>query len=117
MQVQSLFRCCAVMTYLIRFHLQTGRGLVEDMIPPVECELLSFLVANLQTRDVQEVTNGKRTEMLTTNLHHCTLTPPLSHFTLTLIASDMPFSARPSPLPEDRVDRVKHLRLPYHSGV
>lgn len=32
------------------------------------------------------------------------LTPPLSHFTLTLIASDMPFSARPSPLPEDGMD-------------
>lgn len=27
------------------------------------------------------------------------LTPPLSHFTLTLIASEMPFSAFPRPLP------------------
>ncbi|KAG7216535.1 hypothetical protein INR49_002022, partial [Caranx melampygus] len=34
-------------------HLQTGRGLVEDMIPPVEGELLSFLMANLQTRDIE----------------------------------------------------------------
>lgn len=46
-------------------------------------------------------------------MYHCTLTPPLSHFTLTLIASDMPFSARPSPLPEGRVDSVRKLFLPY----
>lgn len=35
------------------------------------------------------------------------LTPPLSHLTLTLMASDMPFSARPSPLPADRADPMR----------
>lgn len=43
-------------------------------------------------------------------VHRITLTPPLSHFTLTLIASDMPFSARPSPLPEDRVYWIRNLQ-------
>lgn len=29
------------------FHLKAGRSLIEDVIPPVESELLSFLVAHL----------------------------------------------------------------------
>lgn len=37
--------------HLIRFHLQAGRGLVEDMIPPVKGELIPFLVTKLRQRN------------------------------------------------------------------
>lgn len=37
-------------THLIRLHLQAGRGLIEHMIPPVEGELLPFLVTNLMEK-------------------------------------------------------------------
>lgn len=38
-------------THLIRFHLQTGRGLIEDVVPPVEGELISFLMADLENSE------------------------------------------------------------------
>lgn len=45
------------------------------------------------------------------------LTPPLSHFTLTLMASGKPFSPRPSPLPEERgPDEAVNLRLTHWGG-
>lgn len=36
------------LTHLAGLHLQTGRGFIEDVIPPVEAELLSFPVADLK---------------------------------------------------------------------
>lgn len=104
-------------TYLIRLHLQTWRGLIENMIPPVEGELLPFLMTNLLENGITHSTIVNVMDAATVaviyyqqkwcieNNKQMTLTPPLSHLTLTLIASDMPFAARPRPLPKSTVRR------------
>lgn len=88
-------------------NLQAGRGLVEDVIPPVEAELLSFSVAHLQTE-------GGVSQWSKAGVHAARkkgqLTPPLPHFTFTLMGSDMPFSARPRPFPAERAGSVARLQ-------
>lgn len=42
-------------SHLVRLHLQAGRRFIEDVIPPVEGELLPFFMANLGDRK-QELT-------------------------------------------------------------
>lgn len=44
-------------TYLVGLHLQTGRGLVKNMIPPVEAELLSFFMTDLRGEADLELRN------------------------------------------------------------
>ena len=48
-------------THLIRLHLQTGRGFIEDMIPPVEGELVPFLMTNLVEKSTVWVYNMDHT--------------------------------------------------------
>lgn len=101
--------------YLVSLHLQAGRGLVENMIPPVEAELLSFSMTNLRGKK-QPQKYFPKAETGLKRRRNQRLTPPLSHFTLTLMASDMPFSARPSPLPAETEDRVRHQNPDDPSG-
>lgn len=100
--------------YLPVLHSDVGGGLIEDVIPPVEGELLGRVVTHLQGKKGTGRGTPQKGDSHQDPRHTpgvcfgvwpppvTLLTPALSHFTFTLRAWLMPSSFLPSPLPADR---------------
>lgn len=99
--------------YLPVLHSDVGGGLVEDVIPPVEGELLGRVVTHLRGKKGTGRGTPQKGDSHQDPRHSpgvcfgvwpppvTLLTPALSHFTFTLRAWLMPSSFLPSPLPAD----------------
>lgn len=103
--------------YLPILHSDVGGGLVEDVIPPVEGELLGRVVTHLRGKKGTDRGTPQKGDSHQDPPAHprgvfwghkrvwpppvTLLTPALSHFTFTLRAWLMPSSFLPSPLPAD----------------